>query len=456
LALTPGTRLGVYEVTAQLGAGGMGEVYRATDSNLKRSVAIKVLPASVADDVDRLVRFQREAEVLAALNHPNIAAIYGLEKTPDFTVLVMELVEGEDLSQRIARGAMPIDDVLPIARQIADALAAAHEQGIIHRDLKPANIKVRDDGTVKVLDFGLAKAIDSSASTMNATMSPTISLHATQAGIILGTVAYMSPEQAAGKSLDQRSDIWSFGCVLFEMITGRAAFVGDALAEILGAVLSREPDWSRLPVWTPSSVRRLLRRTLTKDVRHRLSDIRDARIELEEVGRSAEDAPVSVPVRKPRPGSLAFLAITATLLVALAIPAYRHVRERTPTEMRVELVTPSTTAPLDFALSPDGTTIAFVASGDGPPRLWVRTLDRTDARVLTGTDGASLPFWSPEGLSIGYFARGKLYRVDIAGGVPQALANAPVGARRRVKRRRHDRLRCNGIQSAAEDVGVWW
>jgi hypothetical protein len=237
----------------------------------------------------------------------------------------------------------------------------------------------------------------------------------------------MAPEQAAGGTADRRADIWSFGCVLFEMITGRPAFVGGSWTEVLVAVASREPDWSRLPVGTPSSVRRLLRRTLTKDLRHRLSDIRDARIEIEEVGRSAEDAPVLVPVRKPRPGSLAFLAIAATLLVALAIPAYRHVRERTPTEMRVELVTPPTTAPLDFALSPDGTTIAFVASGDGPPRLWVRTLDRTDARVLTGTDGASLPFWSPEGLSIGYFARGKLYRVDIAGGVPQALANAPVG-----------------------------
>jgi len=248
LALTPGTRLGVYEVTEQIGAGGMGEVYRATDSSLKRSVAIKVLPASVSGDVDRLARFQREAEVLAALNHPNIGAIYGLEKTPDFTALVMELVEGEDLSQRIARGAIPIEEALPIARQIAEALEAAHEQGIIHRDLKPANIKVRSDGTVKVLDFGLAKAIDptagSSATAMN---SPTLSIHATQAGMILGTAAYMSPEQARGKSVDKRADIWAFGAVLFEMLTGTRAFADEDVSLTLSKVLQREPDFDLLP-----------------------------------------------------------------------------------------------------------------------------------------------------------------------------------------------------------------
>ena len=259
--------------------------------------------------------------------------------------------------------------------------------------------------------------------------APTITTPAQMTGVgtILGTAAYMAPEQATGKTADRRADIWSFGCVLLEMITGRPAFAGDTVAEILGAVLSREPDWSRLPAETPSSVRRLLRRTLTKDVRRRLSDIRDARIELEEAGSITEDPFGSVPVRKPRAGSLALLAIATTLLVALAIPAYRHVREHTPTEMRVELVTPSTTAPLDFALSPDGTSIAFVASGDGPQRLWVRTFDRTDARTLAATEGASLPFWSPDNLSIGFFARGKLYRVDIAGGAPQALANATTG-----------------------------
>jgi serine/threonine protein kinase len=240
LALTPGTRIGVYEVTAQIGVGGMGEVYRATDSNLKRSVAIKVLPASVAADADRLARFQREAEVLASLNHPNIAAIYGLEKTPDFTALVMELVEGDDLSQRIAKGAIPLDEALPIARQIADALEAAHEQGIIHRDLKPANIKVRSDGTVKVLDFGLAKAMEPAAgSSPSLSMSPTLTTPAmTQAGMILGTAAYMSPEQAKGRAVDKHSDMWAFGCVLYEMLTDKRAFEGDDVSDTLAAILS--------------------------------------------------------------------------------------------------------------------------------------------------------------------------------------------------------------------------
>ena len=241
MALTPGTRLGPYEIVSAIGAGGMGEVYRAIDSNLKRSVAIKVLPASVAGDVDRLARFQREAEVLAVLNHPNIGAIYGLEKTADFKALVMELVEGEDLSQRIARGAIPLDEALPIAKQIAEALEAAHEQGIIHRDLKPANIKVRSDGTVKVLDFGLAKAFDpTSPSSANAMNSPTLTARATQMGMILGTAAYMAPEQAKGKSVDRRADIWAFGVVLHEMLTGRRLFDAEDISETLAAMLTRD------------------------------------------------------------------------------------------------------------------------------------------------------------------------------------------------------------------------
>src|SRR5471032_2823784 len=258
----------------------MGEVYRATDSNLKRAVAIKVLPASVAGDADRLARFQREAEVLAALNHPNIAAIYGLEKTPTFTALVMELVEGDDLSQRIARGPIPLDEALQIAEQIADALEAAHERGIIHRDLKPANIKVRADGTVKVLDFGLAKAMDpAGASSANAMNSPTLSMHATQAGIILGTASYMSPEQAAGKAIDKRSDLWAFGVVLLEMLTGRQTFGGETTSHVLAAVLKDEPDWTTLPGTTPAPLRRLLRRCLEKDRRRRLDSAVAARLD---------------------------------------------------------------------------------------------------------------------------------------------------------------------------------
>ena len=311
MALSPGTRLGVYEVTTQIGAGGMGEVYRATDGNLKRSVAIKVLPASVAGDADRLARFQREAEVLAALNHPNIAAIYGLEKTPDFTALVMELVDGDDLSSRIARGAIPIDEALPIARQIADALDAAHEQGIIHRDLKPANIKIRADGTVKVLDFGLAKAMDpAGTSRVDAINSPTVTAHATQMGMILGTAAYMAPEQAKGRSVDRRADIWAFGVVLYEMLTGRRAFDGDDISEVLASVLKTDPDLSVLPADVPPSVRRLLRRCLQKDPRKRLSAIGDARLELDEIEPAAPAVrATAVPRRR---------SIVATLWPAVA------------------------------------------------------------------------------------------------------------------------------------------
>ncbi len=245
MALTPGTRLGVYDITAAIGQGGMGQVFRATDARLKRQVAIKVLPPSLAADADRLVRFQREAEVLASLNHPNIAAIYGLEESGGVTALVMELVEGDDLSVRIARGAMPVDDALQIARQIAQAFEAAHEQGIIHRDLKPANIKVRGDGAVKVLDFGLAKAVDPAAASSAVTAnSPTLTAHATALGMILGTAAYMAPEQAKGKPVDKRADIWAFGVVLFEMLTGRAAFAGDTVTDIIAAVVTREPEWT--------------------------------------------------------------------------------------------------------------------------------------------------------------------------------------------------------------------
>jgi serine/threonine protein kinase len=261
LALTPGTRLGVYEVTAQIGEGGMGQVYQATDTKLKRQVAIKILPPSLAADHDRLARFQREAEVLASLNHPNIAGIYGLEEGGGTTALVMELVEGEDLSQRIAHGAIPLDEALPIAKQIADALEAAHEQGIIHRDLKPANIKVRSDGTVKVLDFGLAKAMEPvRVASASVSMSPTITTPAmmTGAGIILGTAAYMSPEQARWKTVDKRADGWAFGCVLFEMLTGQRTFEGDLISDVLASVLKSDPNWQAMPAGTPAALRRLL------------------------------------------------------------------------------------------------------------------------------------------------------------------------------------------------------
>ena len=294
LALTSGTRLGPYEVLTQIGVGGMGEVYRATDTNLKRAVAIKVLPASVAADAERLARFQREAEVLASLNHPNIAAIYGLERSGATTALVMELVEGPTLADRIAQGAIPIDEALPIAKQIAEALEAAHEQGIIHRDLKPANIKVRSDGTVKVLDFGLAKALEpTGAMSPSLSMSPTITAPAlmTGVGMILGTAAYMSPEQARGKAVDKRADIWAFGVVLFEMLTGKRAFPGEDLTDTLAAVAKLDPRWDAIGAGVPARVRQVLRVCLQKDPKQRAQAIGDVRLALE----GAFDVPAPPP-----------------------------------------------------------------------------------------------------------------------------------------------------------------
>ena len=309
MSLAPGTRLGPYEITGQIGAGGMGEVYRATDTNLKRTVAIKVLPEAVATDGERLARFQREAEVLARLNHPNIAAIYGLEKSDGTAALVMELVEGPTLADRIAQGPIPLDEALPIAKQIAEAVEAAHEQGIIHRDLKPANVKVRPDGIVKVLDFGLAKALEPvSAGSTDATTSPTITSPAmmTRMGVILGTAAYMSPEQAKGRAADKRSDVWAFGCVLFEMVTGRRAFEGEDISDTLAAVLRGEPDWTALPANVSPALVALLRGCLDKDRRRRVADLSTARFIIDREGEAVTAVAVSPastdPARRVDPG----------------------------------------------------------------------------------------------------------------------------------------------------------
>ncbi len=281
MALAPGTRLGSYEITAQIGVGGMGEVYRANDTSLKRQVAIKVLPEAVATDPQRVSRFRREAELLAALNHPNIAHLYGLEDVDGITALVMELVEGPTLADRIANGPIPVDEALSIAKQIAEALEAAHEQGIVHRDLKPANVKVSDASTVKVLDFGLAKAMEPAAASGDVANSPTItSPVVTRAETVLGTAAYMSPEQARGKAVDKRTDIWAFGCVFYEMLTGGPAFPGETIADSVARIIERSPDFEALPGSMPPSVRRLVRRCLERDSRERLRDIGDARIEI--------------------------------------------------------------------------------------------------------------------------------------------------------------------------------
>ena len=313
MALAPGTRLGPYEIAVRIGVGGMGEVYRATDTNLARQVAIKVLPDTVASDAERLARFDREARTLASLNHPNIAGIYGLEKSAGTTALVMELVEGPTLADRIAEGAIPVDEALAIAKQIAEALEAAHEQGIIHRDLKPANVKVRPNGIVKVLDFGLAKAMQPVASTSPAlSQLPTITTpEMTQAGMILGTAAYMSPEQARGKTLDTRADVWAFGCVLYEMLTTRSPFVGETISETIAKVLEREPDWRAIPTSTPRRIRQLLRRCLQKDQRQRLPNIADARIEIADIQAT----------RSASPPVFRMFAVAAGVTVTLALVA---------------------------------------------------------------------------------------------------------------------------------------
>src|SRR2546422_613758 len=428
MALTAGTRIGPYTVTAPLGEGGMGIVFRAHDTKLQRDVALKLLPEHFAENVDRLLRFQREAQVLASLNHPNIAQIYGLEESSSTRCIVMELVEGQTLQERLKRGPIPLEEALPIAAQIATALEAAHERGIVHRDLKPANIKLTPDGRVKVLDFGLAKAFQQEQSPALSN-SPTL-MDASVPGVILGTAAYMSPEQAKGKDADRSSDTWAFGCVLYEMVTAHAAFEGETIGEILAGVFKAEPDWGRLPAETPEAIRRLLRRCLQKDRNRRVNSANDARIEIEDALSTppAEAVPRAVRTRRTL---LPWIVAAITTLVFAPI-AILHIREKPtaePPEMRLEITTPSTSAPLEFALSPDGRYLVFVASADGPQRLWLRALDKTEAQPLVGTEGANYPFWSPDSRSIAYTAAGKLKRIDIAGGPPQTLANtsAPRG-----------------------------
>jgi Tol biopolymer transport system component len=437
--LQPGTRLGPYEILSALGAGGMGEVYRARDTKLNRDVAIKVLPELFLLDADRLARFRREAQVLASLNHPNIAAIHGFEETGGLQALVLELVEGPTLADVIAQVAsgsgrlgISLDDALPIARQVAEALEAAHDQGIVHRDLKPANVKVRPDGTVKVLDFGLAKALESDIGSTSATMSPTLtSPMATRTGVILGTAAYMAPEQARGKPVDKRADLWAFGCVLYELLTGRRAFAGDEISDVLAEVLKSDPDWRALPLDTPPAIHRLLRRCLAKDRKARLSDAAVARLEIDEAlaAPAADTAPTGavVPPASRTRERLAWISVAVLALVAVAALARAFRPVPTAAEMRFEITTPPTTSPVSLAISPDGQKVAFVATVDGQTRLWLRSFDATSAHAFAGTESALHPFWSPDGRSIGFFADGKLKRINVDGSVLQAIAGAPNG-----------------------------
>jgi len=428
LTLTAGVRLGVYEVIASIGEGGMGQVFRARDTKLDRDVAIKALPEAFAHDADRLARFQREAKTLASLNHPNIAAIYGLEESGGMTALVMELVEGDDLSQRIARGAIPLDEALSIAKQIAEALEAAHEQGIIHRDLKPTNIKVRPEGTVKVLDFGLAKAMEPAGTIApSVSQSPTITTPAmTHAGMILGTAGYMSPEQARGKPLDKRADIWAFGVVLYEMLTARRLFAADSVPETLGLIFSHQPDPALLPAATPARVRALIARCLVKDPRHRLRDIGDARLDLADAQRATpENNPPNGVAPKGRERLAWALAILMALVAGvLGVQALRPAPVASETHLTI--ITPPT-RDATLAISPDGLKVVFVAQSAGQSQLWLRLLDSPTARPLAGTAGASSPFWSPNSRSIGFFADATFKRIDLDDGSIQALMSAASG-----------------------------
>ena len=428
--LNAGTKLGSYEVTAAIGAGGMGEVYQAHDTKLGRDVAIKVLPEAVAHDAERLARFQREAKMLAALNHPNIATIYGLEQSGGTSYLVMELVPGEDLAQRIKRdGPVPIEEALTIARQIAEALEAAHEKSIIHRDLKPANVKVTPEGKVKVLDFGLAKAFESDASNVDISNSPTLSIAATMQGVILGTAAYMSPEQAKGKAVTKATDIWAFGCVLYELLSGRHAFEGEDTTEILAAVVRAEPEWNRLPESTPQSIRTLLRRCLRKDRRQRLQDATDARIEIEDAlsGASAPAPAAGETSRRHFPA--AWIAACGVLLLALAAVSFIHFREMPPQPRiaRFQIPLPEKTIGAIFQLSPDGKMLAFTAAEAGRRHMWLRPIDSLTAQAVPGTEDATYLFWSPDSANISFFVPGKLKKIAVAGGPPQTICDAPEG-----------------------------
>jgi eukaryotic-like serine/threonine-protein kinase len=447
VALTPGTRLGPYDVIAQIGAGGMGDVYRARDPKLDRQVALKVLPAAVAQDADRLARFEREAKTLALLNHPNIGAIYGLEDSTPTKALVMELVEGPTLADRIAQGAIPFDDALPIVKQVADALEAAHEQGIIHRDIKPANIKIRLDGTVKVLDFGLAKALEPAGAAAAAGVSQFATMTSpamTQAGIILGTAAYMSPEQARGRPVDKRTDIWAVGCLLYEMLSGARPFEGETITDVLGAVLRAEPDWSRIPAETPAAITTLMRRCLRKDARQRLADAGSVRLEVEDAiatfahgGGAATQpgAPFSRSTSRRVP--LATAVAVAVILAVAAATAGFWWRGRTPqpaavpfARLAVPLPSGATLSPgPSVALSPDGTTLAFVAERDGISELYLRRLADTDARVVKDTRNAAGPFFSPDSESVAFFAGRTLKRLSTKTGIVTTIADAllPVG-----------------------------
>ena len=437
-----GTKLAHYEISTLLGKGGMGEVWRARDTKLGREVAIKTLPEEFAQDADRLARFEREAKLLASLNHPNIAAIHGFEEDKGTHFLVLELVEGDTLADRLKNGPVSIDDALPLSLQIVEALEAAHEKGVIHRDLKPANIKVTPDGKIKVLDFGLAKALTGDTLDVNPSQSPTLSMAATAEGVILGTAAYMSPEQARGVKVDKRADIWAFGCILYEMLTARQVFGGELMSDVMASVLKSDPNYQGLPPATPPRLRALLQRCLEKDPKQRWHDVGDLRVELQQA--TGDPQTIEPAGAQPRPGrSRANFAWAGSVLIALVAGWFGAVRFGPTSAVQpwaddlfhFTFGPPAGTifdASLDqpFALAPDGNSIAFVAiNAGGVSELWVLQFDSDVPQRLAGTEGARSPFWSPDSEWIGFYAPGAVRRVRPTGGQPSTITSISSGRR---------------------------
>ena len=428
-----GQTISHFKVIEKIGQGGMGVVYRAQDTNLSRDVAIKVLPEQFTQDPQRLARFEREAKLLASLNHPNIAAIYGLEEADGVRFLSLELVEGETLAERVAKGPLPVEEALEVCQQIAEGVEAAHEKGVIHRDLKPANVKVTPEGKVKILDFGLAKAFEGEVPVADISQSPTLTEEMTRAGVILGTAAYMSPEQAKGKPVDKRTDIFAFGCVLYELLTGKRAFEGETVTETLAKVLEGEPDWNALPGTVPSTIRFLMSRCLQKDPGKRLQHIDGARILIEEALSGAANASAIglggtvQPGRWRRTITLGVVAL-AGVLIGVALWSLISSVPPTPTSLRKFVITPLPSAPLvnngrnDLAISPDGRQVIYRSSSN---QLYLRALDDLVDRPIPGTEGATGDlFFSPEGESLAFFAAGKLKKVSLMGGPPITLCDA--------------------------------
>lgn len=419
-----------YKILNKIGAGGMGEVFRAEDLRLHRQVAIKVIPDLFAGDPERLARFEREAKLVAALNHPNIAAIYGLEEAEGKRFLVLELVEGETLAQRLGRGPLPVDEALEICRQIAEGLEAAHEKSIVHRDLKPSNIKLTPEGKVKILDFGLARAFLDKSPVGVIADSPTITAAMTMPGVILGTAAYMSPEQAKGKQVDKRVDIWAFGCILFECLSGKSAFPGETITEVLATVLKGEPDWDALPKDLPANIRAVLRRCLQKDPSLRRRDIADVRLELRDLQAAApfEAVPGSIS-RRPATSRRLLWGLAALAVAAVALAAWVVLRPHpAPPLLRVNLearITDVFSASPPFAVSPDGSRMVYVSESQNEQVIFHRRLDQFEATPLPGTEDARNPFFSPDGQTVGFFSRGRLMKVPVSGGSPSVICKVP-------------------------------